>query len=1227
MAQSLPCQSPSTGDTDPIFDKAVAKFKKGLTKDQAQIFAGCTLDDVKNEIKDIQNRHGSQRRLRNMERLSKFVEGMDQLGKVVEVFLNLHNTVALIWGPLKFLLLTAKTSIDTLESLLDVYAQVGEVLPDLTRYGQIFKEYPAVHTHLESYYCDILQFHSNALEVFSRPCWKVLFHSAWKTFKTQFDPILRSLQRHRDMLSEEKLTAVMEETQKQGQSIQEKLHQLSKELGERDKKNAERDLIDYQSRIDQQKRTVESKIDAPSYHEDYEIASQKRFAATSGRWILNHSPIVEWLDHSSNASGKIYLSGIPGAGKTVLTSSIISHLKERKSSSNDFVDRFSISYFFFKHDQPKKNSLVSLLRALLAQLVGQDISLLDHVYQACCSAESQQFRSMDEVSRHVSMALQSQSRCFVVIDGLDECSEASRDLQWFESLMSKKDSTSGNTDSSIRLFISGQRDGILEQKMSQYTRIDLDKSFGHEQDIEGFANTMAGKIRDKFSLDYTVEQDIASRVTSQAGGMFLYAQLVLNNLLSQTSKYDLKQELKAETFPEGLEQAYERVIIRVLRNPNKAESTAAKHILGTIICACRPLHWREIQSKFCIDPLEGEADIDRQLVMSCKQICSSLVEVSYLEPSSLGEETVHLVHSSAQVYLVQTEEIHVPTENAKMALFCAEYMISRPMTPGLSKAEMQDYAMTGYYGFHDYASAFWWKHVQQVLTASEMDTGIARKVLQTAHEYLTRTGEIEENTAVDDDSSGAIQSLKRKLERIPQDLRDWTSIKIYELRLVVIREALEVLVNQPREHRVAGLALYGPWRYKCRKPWCQYFNHGFEDAQQQQLHNDKHELPFTCDYHGCVAAEFGFEKESDLRTHTRRWHPLEEPLPFPMPKQHTKSHPNIFKAVETGDLETVKYHIQQGNISPDYQKKGGKCLLQSAVEKGQLHIVQYLKEMGANMVVESRPNTPFGSLLKIAVACEDLEMVAFLSDLYNFSDTWALRRCTDMVPFPRSIMAQLIRNASPEDQQDILSYAIESRNATAVSYFAETLDASYFDNTLMVAVKSRHLPSVDVLLASGKVDPNVHSSKGHALLHDTCKFWTLPIFQRLYAVTTTTNSKDAFGNTLLHLASKFGHDAIVEFLIKEGADVNAKNLSSETPLQLASTWDRGVVVKLLIDNGAIWDPVDNVADKSHNAGGIELSNPIELGGILDEFDFNGYLKGSWEAGPSVVDLGDTFPVE
>lgn len=117
------------------------------------------------------------------------------------------------------------------------------------------------------------------------------------------------------MLSEEKLTAVMQETQKQGQSIQDKLHQLNRDLQERDKKDAERDLITRQSQIDQQFRSIESKIDAPNYHEDYEIASQKRFQNTSGQWILSHPLVSEWLNHSSKADGKIYLSGIPGAGE------------------------------------------------------------------------------------------------------------------------------------------------------------------------------------------------------------------------------------------------------------------------------------------------------------------------------------------------------------------------------------------------------------------------------------------------------------------------------------------------------------------------------------------------------------------------------------------------------------------------------------------------------------------------------------------------------------------------------------------------------------------------------------------------------------------------------------------------------------------------------------------------------------------------------------------------
>lgn len=218
--------------------------------------------------------------------------------------------------------------------------------------------------------------------------------------------------------------------------------------------------------------------------------------------------------------------------------------------------------------------MVSLLLALLSQLISQDESLLDHVYQTYCTAEQQWLRCLDTVSSLVSTALQSQSLCFVIVDGLDECSEAPSVLEWFEKLMSdQEEDSSGSSQSAIRLFISGQRDGVLEDLMSDYDSIQLETTAGHGQDIKTFTMNVAGEIRKKFDLNAEVEQEIVSRVSSRAGGelsspyvryertltciggMFLYAQLVVGNLLDQTSKYALNQELKAETFPEGLRQA------------------------------------------------------------------------------------------------------------------------------------------------------------------------------------------------------------------------------------------------------------------------------------------------------------------------------------------------------------------------------------------------------------------------------------------------------------------------------------------------------------------------------------------------------------------------------------------------------------------------------------------------------------------------------------------------
>jgi hypothetical protein len=92
----------------------------------------------------------------------------------------------------------------------------------------------------------------------------------------------------------------------------------------------------------------------------------------------------------------------------------------------------------------------------------------------------------------------------------------------------------------------------------------------------------------------------------------------------------------------------------VLKNPIKSERLAAEQILGWVISAERPLRWREIQSRFCIDSEAGTANVQRQSVKSCKYLCGSLVEMGMTGP--LGhpecEGEVEMVHSSAKAYVV-----------------------------------------------------------------------------------------------------------------------------------------------------------------------------------------------------------------------------------------------------------------------------------------------------------------------------------------------------------------------------------------------------------------------------------------------------------------------------------------------------------------------------------------------------------------------------------------------
>ena len=92
------------------FQRALARFKGHLSLAEQEEFGFTTLEDVQRTIAQIQDTQGSERRMRNLTRIKAFLEGMEQYGKVVEVFLNTSDILAFVWVRRHFLYTDRRTS-------------------------------------------------------------------------------------------------------------------------------------------------------------------------------------------------------------------------------------------------------------------------------------------------------------------------------------------------------------------------------------------------------------------------------------------------------------------------------------------------------------------------------------------------------------------------------------------------------------------------------------------------------------------------------------------------------------------------------------------------------------------------------------------------------------------------------------------------------------------------------------------------------------------------------------------------------------------------------------------------------------------------------------------------------------------------------------------------------------------------------------------------------------
>jgi len=666
---------------------------------------------------------------------------------------------------------------------------------------------------------------------------------------------------------------------------------------------------------------------------------------------------------------------------------MVEHLQTEKLT----VDA-RVLFFYFGHthkDEVQKTKGV-MLRAFLHQLVDQDDGLLDYMHQELASVTDSTLLDEQRLGRLVKHCLGGQQMVWVVLDGLDDCDDTremdkmqSRHvIRWFQEEVLLPSNPS--QVKSIRLLISGQRDGHIDQMLRKHPWINLDTTKAHIGDIENFVKSRSARIRDRFSLDTKEETEIARKVISLSRGMFLYAKIVLDNLFSQDSLDELDRELSEDHFPREINEAYERVAVRIFDRSSPSRKKSATSILSWIVTAGRPLRWREIQSRFCIDPEKEICSARGKRVDSCKVICGSLVEVESCDiyPDVESEQTVAMVHHTATKYLCLAGRISPLKIHAEAAIFYSKYLTSKPFTPGFPSDTIRDLALAGYYGLHDYAAVYWHHHVKAVLDSEEEISAKSRKevVQSTGHLFAALCRHLPQQylSLLPDGNT-------------PRDLTDMTMLSMIEeynrtdpkaSRLaeatLLIRQAIEAIDASALgdTKRKAFEQLNGVLRFKCTRIRCFQFATGFSTLQGRWPHIQEHERPFKCTTDGCYGRITGFPSQSGLDGHTNRMHGDAAATPGIFAQVAGKKPPSIHTAASKGDLDAVKaFHRMGVPLDEPEKDRGGLTPLLLAARNGHAHICQYLVQNGADPCLRRR-----GSLIPIgeAVVRQDTELYLML---------------------------------------------------------------------------------------------------------------------------------------------------------------------------------------------------------------------------------------------------------
>ncbi|KAJ5160570.1 uncharacterized protein N7482_007574 [Penicillium canariense] len=831
----------------------------------------------------------------------------------------------------------------------------------------------------------------------------------------------------------------------------------------------------------------------------------------TGLWLIGSQEFEQWLSQSRKT---LFCPGIPGAGKTVMSSIIIDHLNRR------FADdpNVHIAWIFCSYQPHQAQTTLDLLLSLLKQLALKGSSVAPHIVKLYSQHNSQNTRpNQTEVQVELLKLAKDSDKVFIVMDALDEyCSWNLEEMQQFLSAIFRLQQEANvsifatsrfNSDitslfpNSVSKEIRAQQGDILTYVNNRMPRLLLSNISGHtevqEQVRRSIVKAADGMYVGDNLLIYVYVANILTR--------FLLAKLHMDHLMGCPSVGDLEEALSTLPYGQkGLFTAYDQAISRI-QYQKEAFRRMAFRALSWLTFSKRALYAQELQH--ALGTRSGDKTLNKKFLPAIEIMDSLCAGLVVLDRES---GTIRLVHYTTKEYLAETHVLHdAEVEITKTSL---TYLSFDEFSSGrCSNKEDFGIRLQIFPLFH-YCAENWGFHASAALKFSA-------EIKSVIHTFLDKTENI----------SAASQAMMYRSFRNLEGSH-WLSVlprrltKVHLAAHFGLTDILEIYLDSNDDMDSKESRGMSPLAYAAHGGW---FN-----AAKTLLDSRRVDPNATDRYRWTpllLALSAGHERIVELLYSHGACLDIEDMWGY-SPLCH---------AARIGHIELMRFCLNNGaeinsRCSPKTGDEGTPLMLARC--SGNNNAVLFLLEKGAN---PDYPNehgtTPLSAAAREGdeeVAKLLLEWGAAANPIQNLGTTplfhavWGghdkivklLLVANGNTGVGQVMMDGLLRTASGVGQIKTLQHLLE--------YGAELNPQDQHSETaLLAAAREGHEESVRYLLQSG-ADPTRRNKSGENALLVATKHNHVSVVNLLLEAGIEVGSQDITGNTALFFAAESGSDDI-----------------------------------------------------------------------------------------------------